>query len=134
MHLPRSRRLTALALGTLMVGAALPAAATPGPAPTEPGEAADDQAEPLGPVLPLEYEPATATPEQEESGAPTLSPADGTRLTGTQTLVASRTATDDPVASLAVDDEPLTASPTLGGDEDATFMVDIGSNAMGISY
>ncbi|MGO1174471.1 MAG: metallophosphoesterase, partial [Actinomycetaceae bacterium] len=52
------------------------------------------------------------------------------RISGTQTVVAGRTAADDPVTSIDVDGEDLLASPTLGGGEVAYFQAGVGSNSM----
>ncbi len=125
MRLSRPRP-TATTVGLVLAVTAAPAVATP-PQPTGPDDAA--AAEAAAPVLPPEWAPATATAEQEAAGAPVLTPADGTVVTGRQTVVASPTSETDGLASLTVAGEEVPALPNLGSGV-AEFRTDVGDNSM----
>src|SRR5699024_9965356 len=109
-----------------MTVTAAPAFAAPAATPAGPDGPVGDT-----PVLPRQWEPATTSPAQQADGAPTITPADGTRVAGRQTLVASPTS--GALASLSVDGEDVTAAPNLGEGTSALH-TEVGSNAMGRGF
>ncbi|MEE6286969.1 hypothetical protein V2J52_04795 [Georgenia sp. MJ173] len=131
MSSSRLPRFTAATVGLVMAVTAVPAAAVHAAAPDSPVDTVGENA--LTPILPREWEPAAATPAQEIAGSPTITPADGTRIAGRETLAASSTSSTDPLASLAVNGDDVPAAPTLG-DGEASFQVNVGSNSMSRGY
>lgn len=109
---PRRRRAVAAALGaTLAAGALVPVT--------------------TGAVLAPQAAAATTTGAEEPSGTPVLTPTTGTYLDGTTTVAAQPVMAGDPVAELAVDGEPLAATPTPAT---ARLLFDVGSNSIEARY
>ncbi len=119
VHTPRTRRrrrALAAALGAgLAAGVLVPAASA---------------ATAAGPA-PARTAGATTSGPEEPSGTPVLHPTTGTYLDGTVTVTAQPVQAGDPVAGLAVDGEPLVATPTPAT---ARLLFDVGSNSIEKRY
>ncbi|OLT54323.1 hypothetical protein [Cellulosimicrobium sp. CUA-896] len=109
----RRRRAVAAALGATLAAGAL-APVTTGAVLAPPSAAA-----------------ATTSGPEEPSGTPVLRPTTGTYLDGTTTVEALPVMAGDRVAELAVDGEPLAATPTPAT---ARLLFDVGSNSIEARY
>ncbi|TYL55071.1 hypothetical protein FXB39_05645 [Nocardioides sp. BGMRC 2183] len=103
-----------LAIGIGLAAPVLPAHAAP--------------SDPSAPTSPPRLDAAAAV---DPDTPPTLTPADGTFLTGTVPVESTPTVPHDDVVELAVDDVPLTASETAGFAE---LSFDVGANSASAAF